>query len=516
MPSRHYGSPKLPCCLLAVAAVSGMRAGSTEIEENRGSSAATLESGPALAVRAADPRPSVVLVVIDTLRADAVSSYGVVEGTTPTLDRLAREGVRYARAYAPAPWTVSGHVTIFSGLRVDEHGVGLDGASVAPDSLQMLAETFRDAGYLTAGMSENPLVSTGFGFDQGFDVLEAPDVFEVIGALQAGGVESASLELIERVEQWNRLRDKSLPFFLFVNIFDPHDPYEVRKVNPWIPENVRPDEARFIQSKYPIPNSLCDGVPTKEHLAVLRGLYLGDVAAADAKLEKLLEILDEDGDGDSLLVVATADHGEHLGESRLMGHQFTVRSPALHVPLIVSGLPAAVGAIIERAVEIRQIHHSLLCWALGESCEASLPIMSKSSHVESESPEPIFSIYSDSIARLPEWVVGQLDIPDHQKFVYRARSKCSPQDRVFGEMVSMIRYPMKITWFAENDPVLHDLSWDPMERFDQMESQPLLAAKLREELDEFVRANMTERDVQDLPELSEESVRALKSLGYIE
>jgi len=510
MLARQLANPEKVHILLAVAWLLVLVACSSELEENQSTRT------QAAAVRATDPRPSVILVVLDTLRADAVSSYGVVKGTTPALDRLAEGGIRYSRAYAPAPWTVSSHTTLFSGLRVDQHGVGLEGGSVAPGSLQMLAETFHDAGYLTAGFSENTLVSAEFGFDQGFDLLEAPDVLEVINAAMTGDDQSFDLGLIDRVRRWDRRRDKSLPFFLFVNIFDAHDPYEVRKVNPWVSENVSQDEVEFIQSRYPISTALCGGVPERNNLEVLRGLYLGDVAAADSKLEELLQVFDLESNSEPHLIVTTSDHGEHLGENRLMGHQFSVRHPALHIPLIVSGLPNVAATTIERPVELRQVHDSLLCWALGEACATSLPVTKPLELLESETSEPIFSIYSDSIARLPKRLVDQLDISDYENFVDPARSKCNAVDRVFGDMVSMIRYPMKITWFGENDPVLHDLSWDPAERFDQMELQPERASRLFEELEEFVRLNVVLRDRQEVPELSEEAVRALKSLGYLQ
>ncbi|HJQ84150.1 MAG TPA: sulfatase-like hydrolase/transferase [Candidatus Binatia bacterium] len=101
--------------------------------------------------RAASERPSVLLVVFDTLRADAVSAYGAVAGTTPNVDALAATGLRYTRAHAPAPWTMPSHVTLFTGLGVEHHHVGMSERITAPAELVMLAERLRDAGYDTAG-----------------------------------------------------------------------------------------------------------------------------------------------------------------------------------------------------------------------------------------------------------------------------------------------------------------------------------------------------------------------------
>jgi len=198
-----------------------------------------------------------------------------------------------------------------------------------------------------------------------------------------------------------------------------------------------------------------------------------------------------------------------------MSHRFSVGNSVLHIPLIISRPPDTAPAIIERPVELRQIRQSLLCWALGETCPAGLPLTKVLDNQASETLGPIISIYSDRVVEKPESHVGQPDIPSGA--AYRSsRSKCNRQDRVFGNMVSLIRYPMKLTWFEEYEPVLHDLSWDPSERFDQSARQPELALELLGELEGLVQLNLSERDDNDTSELSEEGLRALKSLGYIQ
>lgn len=478
----------------------------------------SIEPSPDAMARGSDPRPSVVLIVFDTLRADAVSSYGAIEGTTPFLDGLAREGVRYSRAYAPAPWTISSHVSLFTGLRVDQHGIGLDGASVVPDSLQMLAEDFQEAGYVTAAFAENALVSQHFGFEQGFDHFESKDIVKIMRAAHLGEATPAEFDILRRVEAWNRTRDRSRPYFLFINLFDPHDPYLPRDVNPWIPEKMTRVEAEFIHSRHPIPDALCGRVPGKEDLEVLRGLYLGEVAESDRKFEALMRLLDGDDamEGEPRFVVATSDHGEHFGENRLMGHQFSVRRPALHIPLIIAGLPGLASGVIDDPVELREVGPAIRCWALDIDCPVTLPTADSPGVSTPPDPAPIFSIYSDSVSRLPDWLMSQFGNDELVDGVDPARLECTPEDRVFGEMVSMLRYPMKMIWYSENEVVLHDLSWDPDERFDQSELQPELAAKLRSEIEAFVQKNITERERQATPELTEEGIRALKSLGYIE
>src|SRR6185369_7942453 len=111
-------------------------------------------------------RPSILLVVLDTVRADAVSAYGTVSGTTPYLDGLASHGLRYAHAFSPAPWTTPSHASLFTGLGVEHHRVGMSDHITAGPDLVMLAERLHDAGYQTAAFIENPLVGEPFGMAQ--------------------------------------------------------------------------------------------------------------------------------------------------------------------------------------------------------------------------------------------------------------------------------------------------------------------------------------------------------------
>ena len=117
---------------------------------------------------------------------------------------------------------------------------------------------------------------------------------------------------------------------------------------------------------------------------------------------------------------------------------------------------------------------------------------------------------------MPKFLMESFDVTDDQVVPSQARAKCGVEDPVFGEMVSMIRYPMKMTWFSENDDVvLHDLSWDADEALNQMERQPERAAALRVELETFVRGHLLGREPSAAPEISEEAARRLEALGYI-
>jgi len=490
-----------------------------------------------LAERAKDPRPSVLLIVIDTLRADAVSAYGAVDGTTPNFDALAERGILYRNAFASAPWTVSSHASLFTGLRVDEHGVGLSADSMAPDSLSMLAESFADAGYVTAGFAENPLVGPLFGLDQGFDHFEVKPypkarLREAVEPEEFRNDEN-DFRLVDRVSEWAAQRDRSRPYFLFINIMDAHAPYQLRDENLWVPSGVDPVEVDYVAKAYWSHYELCGAVPRSEHVAILQGLYLGDVAAADAKLGRLIERSRRWEGSKTPLTLVTGDHGEHFGEHNLMGHMFSVRVQALHVPLVIEGLEGSVPGTIRSAVGLVDVSSALRCWALEEDCGSNWPLSEALSGslpeslpgaVEGNPAEtsragpPLFSFYSDATAIVPPEISGvdELVLPEGWELVGKHRNYCLPKDRVFGEMVSMIRYPMKINWVEDQPIELYDLSWDPAERSNLAEVETETAAELRAELEVHLQERILSRNRPSGESISEETVRALKSLGYIE
>ena len=187
-------------------------------------------------VEPVDPRPSILLVVVDTLRADAVSAYGAIEGTTPAFDALASGGLLYGRAYAPSSWTLPSHASLLTGFGPDRHGVGIAGRMGLRAELATLAERLADAGYQTAGFSGNPLVSDLFGFEQGFGRFAARTVEDAMNEENNPG--SSQFDIVDEVTAFAAKRDRERPFFVFVNLFDPHTPYLVREENRFVDPDV--------------------------------------------------------------------------------------------------------------------------------------------------------------------------------------------------------------------------------------------------------------------------------------
>jgi arylsulfatase A-like enzyme len=459
-----------------------------------------------------EERPSFLLVVIDTLRADAVSAYGEVEGTTPYLDALAQEGLRFTRAMAPSPWTLPSHATLFTGVGPEQHGVGIDGRTQLPEHLVTLAERLSSAGYETIGFSENMLVSKPFGLARGFSHFE--------GELSAfytrlNGYPNAFYELAPGVSKWASQRDAKRPFLAFVNILDPHHPYEMDETGRFLPPNTDPKWARrlgtgrFGEGVADVAG-ICDRIPPPRDLAILHGLYLGDVATADAELASIHQSVAEATRTRPLVTIVTSDHGEHLGERRLLGHQFSLGEAVLHIPLVVQGLPDVSPAVVDAPVALEDIAPSILAWA-GLEVPEELPGRVLPTLPSGQAEERELLAFWNDTPRLK--APGGYKIFD-EGLAERRRAFCGANDRVFGDLLSLIRFPYKLVWFERHSPELYDLSWDPEERSDVASHHPERVARMAEVLER--RHRELDRISFEEPELDPRAEQALRALGYID
>jgi arylsulfatase A-like enzyme len=441
-----------------------------------------------------------LLVVIDTLRADAVSVYGAVEGTTPAFDELARAGRLYTRAYAPSPWTLPSHASLLSGLDLGGHGVGIGGRVVLPGEIETLAERLQAAGYQTAAFSENALVSGDFGFDQGFDHFAVRSAGEQLAAGQ-----KMTIDVEAQLSAWLDQRDPERPFFVFINLYDAHEPYAVRDQNPFLPPGVTTEDARGLRAGGRTSHLICDRLPAAPELGLLRGLYLGEVAEADRKLGAVLEILQERGVA-NLVTVVTSDHGEHFGERRLLDHEFSIEEEVLRVPLVVRG-PGSRAETIDRPIELRDVARSLLAWAGASTDGLASPGLDQTA--AAPAPAPLLAVYSDNRQQLP----AAMDPEAAEKVRDFKRQGCGDADRVFGDMLALTRYPFRLKWYARYPSELVDLR---RRRGDSPGAMAPLAgarAALEAEAQGFALGLGLGDVTPGLP-LPERSEEALRSLGY--
>jgi arylsulfatase A-like enzyme/Tfp pilus assembly protein PilF len=275
-------------------------------------------------------RPRNLLVVtLDTLRADRVGAYGYAAALTPRLDGLAARGLRFARASTVVPLTLPAHSSLFTGTFPARHGVRDNGGFYLPDEQVTLAELLRERGYRTGGFVSSFVLDGRWGIQQGFDRYF--DDFDLAAFKEAPGMDAIQRPGTQTVDEALRWlgEDRTRPFFAWVHLYDPHAPYE-------------PPEP--YASRFP---------------ATASGAYDGEIAATDALVGRVLDALEADGRLRDTLVVAVGDHGEMLGEHGEQTHGFFVYEAATHIPLIVAG-PAVPSRVVEAPVRIVDVMPTLL------------------------------------------------------------------------------------------------------------------------------------------------------------
>ncbi|MEO8678209.1 MAG: sulfatase-like hydrolase/transferase [Vicinamibacterales bacterium] len=272
---------------------------------------------------------SVLLVSVDTLRADRLGSYGYQAASTPVLDALAARGLRFEQAATVTPLTLPAHTALMSGTFPAFNGVRDNGSFYVSDTITTLAEVLQSRGYRTGGFVGAFVLDHRWGIAQGFDHYF--DAFDLSHFDMAAGLDAAQRpgsEVVDQVLPWLD-EDRDRPFFAWVHLYDPHSPYTP-------PEPYR--------SRFP---------------ATLQGAYDGEVAATDAQIGRLLDHLRASGRLDDTLVAVVADHGESLGEHGEQQHGFFVYDAAVRIPLIVAG-PGVPVRVVPDQVRIVDVMPTIL------------------------------------------------------------------------------------------------------------------------------------------------------------
>jgi arylsulfatase A-like enzyme len=284
-----------------------------------------LTSWACAACGASGPPPSVILVSIDTLRADHVGLYGYPRATTPFLDRFARDATVFEHAFTTCPWTLVAHMTMLTGLFPAQHGVVRAELGLSPE-VPLLAERLQHAGYQTVALYHPSWITERYGFQRGFDVFRGHQ-----------SAEEAGQHLQEELARLDRTR----PFFLFYHLFDVHNGAMASGTHVIYP-SPEPFQDMFLTGaaerlpKIP-PDELweSENLLDADQLAALTALYDGGIRHVDTRLEEAFAWLEHEGWLANTLVIVTADHGEALGQrGRLTGHG-DLAQEGLHVPLIV-------------------------------------------------------------------------------------------------------------------------------------------------------------------------------------
>ncbi|MBD3369841.1 sulfatase-like hydrolase/transferase [Candidatus Fermentibacteria bacterium] len=377
-----------------------------------------------------------LLIVIDTFRADHMGCYGYPRNTTPHLDSLADEGIVYSRMQSQSSWTLPAVASILTGLPPRLHMAGKrnDIYYGLDPELPYLPRTMSQHGYRTAAFLNVVYLNSGFGFHQGFEHFDCEGLVKDLGIRKAGETVDDCLEWMDTLKDGDR-------FFILMHLYDPHLPYDPPPPYDTLftsPAYQGEYDSDWGSSGQLVAVNIGEVVPEEEDVINLINLYDGELAYTDTQAARLLSELRKRGYGGNTLVMVTADHGEEFFDHGGMEHGHTLYQELLNVPLVVSGPGISRDEVSELPVcqlDVLPMVHN--------ACGFQLP-----DPVEDYQGRP----------------------PPRNRFVPSSGLLWSVEPMAGGVLNSL-----KVIWLAESDTALcFDLSSDPYEQSPIEVNQQLL------------------------------------------
>lgn len=396
---------------------------------------------------------NILLISIDTCRADYLSCYGYKRKTTPNIDKLANNGFLFKNVISPIPMTLPAHSSIFTGTIPPYHGVHDNLNHHLGPANVTLAEKLKENGFTTGAVISAFVLDSWFGMDQGFDTYN--DSFK--NPLEGNSFEQrAGGETTQFAIEW--LNDnKDERFFLFLHYFDPHSNYEP-------PE---PFASKFGDNSY-------------------AGLYAGEIAFADHCIGQVVTELKRLGLYDSTLIIVTGDHGEMLGDHGEDTHAYFIYQPAIKVPLIFKFPGQNKKKTIKAQVGLIDIAPTLY----------SILGIEKPAEVQGTD----LSVYFKE------------NEPPKQERYYFCES-LEPTKYKLNSLLGVVTDRFK--YIQTTRPELYDLARDPGEKTNLAEKLPQQARILKDKLKHILELSIRKEELDSSIEISAEARRKLESLGYV-
>jgi len=483
---------------------------------------------------ATSPRdaPNIVLFVMDTMR--AAETVPADPELTPNLAALADAGAEYTSAFATAPWTLPSHVSLFTGTYPSKHGAHADHTRF-DGSLPTIVDAFADAGYDTAGVSNNVWITDEFGVVDGFgafrDDSERTDAWSGAGSWghratnavrrsrlggptferlrrllsRASEPDDGAAATVDWIAEWLDGRDSEAPFFLFANCIEPHLEYRPPPAyaREYLPEGWSYDRAMALRQD---PREFDVGLfdYTDEEWDVVRSLYRAEIAYLDAQLGRLRAALEASGEWEDTVFVAMSDHGENIGEHGFLGHQYSLYDTVLHVPLVVHG-----GEFTERQVRSdRLVQTADLAPTLLDAAGIDAPALYEGFQTESFHPgvgdPPRSQVIAEYVRPRPpiDVLEAKFDHVPERLYDYQRTLRAV---RTNG---------YKFVRASDGNEWLYDLRDDPDERHDISAVNPRKTAELAASLDEWL-GSFDEADADGSVDVSDTTEDRLADLGYL-
>ena len=457
--------------------------------------------------------PNVLVIVLDTTRAEYFSCYGHDVPTTPHLDQLAAEGIRFDQTIATDNWTLPSHASLFTGLYPSE----CQATSITnhlPEHNLTLAERLKQAGYWTGAVVHNAWISQERGFSQGFDDFvemwrqenrPAGDSRGLTG--EQKGVDRA----IQWIDDWHsgRSSGSGQPFLLFANFNIAHLPYtppaSVRER--FLPSAVA-DEGRVRRMMQVVgmwPHLAGRLVLDDQDFEVLARLYEAELSRADDYVGQLMAALEERSLTDDTLVIVTSDHGENLGDHGMIDHLLSMYDSTLRIPMIMR-LPGRIppGTVSPDLASLVDVAPTVthLC-GLSSDDQATGPFAI---------PE-LSLLHPDRYQR--KFVFAENDRPVNGIELLRQNAPEFDTSRIDCRMFAIRSDRHKLIWHEDLKVELYDLQTDPGELVNLADSQPELRDEMMGHLKNWLDNLVPGGAVSAISSTDSEALESLRSLGYV-
>jgi arylsulfatase A-like enzyme len=428
-------------------------------------------------VERADDRSNVLLISIDTLRADHLSCYGYARPTTPAIDRLAAEGVLFEQVIANSPWTLPSHGSLLTGLNPRNHGLKSHLTGL-PDDIPTLATLLGDAGYATMGLVNSRNLSPRYGLHRGFAKYREYPTRE-----DGKRVRSGAQQISDAIAWLEEGSDG--PFFMFIHNYDVHSHYDPAPeflalfAAPYDGEI----KGRTVDLQRVRRGELMLSEADRRHVI---DRYDGGIRQLDADLGRLFEHLERSGLSETTIAIVTSDHGEEFLEHGGVLHGRTMYGEVLDVPLILRGPGLPAGVRVRGLVSLSDILPTVL------------------GLVGIAAPK------TDGMDLAPTWEGGGA-IPEDRAAFAEADHGNAKQD--IKRMVRVGNVKLIYDRLAGRRE-LYDLGRDPSEQRDIAAADPDTVQLLMRQLERYEAGGA--RDAIELAPLSQEEMEHLRSLGYLQ
>lgn len=481
--------------------------------------------------------PNILILILDTLRAKNMSTYGYPINTTPNLDYFAAESVLFNRSISPATWTVPSHACLLSGLYLSQHRIEtINGDREFNERIVTLPEALRTQGYHSVAFSQNMLFSPDNHLEEGFDefhnvedFLKARATTRLIQQLANDSIRPVHLTaryirkmiaprlILDNIYDWINVNGGDTPFFILANVLAPHFPWTlpprfIPRGDGLSPKHLLRSEFLTLKKQWEFNSGIRP--VTDEHRRIWRTLYDAAIKHVDSEIGRFLGRLRNKKVWDNTIIVITSDHGEMMGEYHdIVGHMLCLHDNLIHVPLIIHHPDYPMGMKIDGVVQTHDLYPSALEWGgvskgLVPPAQLQRPVLSSRLSNPEDSNGYAFAEedYTDSYD-----VLGKLSNvnPEMQPGKY-------PKQQI---AVRSANY--KFIWYSDGPGEFYNLSLDKDEEQNLIGTSSVSEQSILRELHEAIESwrvcleFFPPKSVEISQEVDAAMMNRLRDLGYV-